>query len=62
MKKDDRTMPEAITVSVSQAVAMTGLSQATLYRMMERDELVTVKLGGRRLVNVQSLKKIVGAA
>lgn len=55
-------MPEAITVSVYQAVAMTGLSQATLYRMMDRKELVSVKLGGRRLVNVQSLKQIVGAS
>jgi excisionase family DNA binding protein len=62
MMKEQRTMPEPITVSVSQAVAMTGLSQATLYRMMDRDEIASVKLGGRRLLNVQSLKKLVGAA
>lgn len=52
---------EPITVSMAQAGAFTGLNQATLYRMLERNELATVKVGRRRLVNLEALKKLVGA-
>jgi excisionase family DNA binding protein len=41
---------------------MSGLSAATLYRLMDRGELDTVKVGRRRLVKVDSIKRLVGAA
>ena len=51
-----------MTVSVRGAAELTSLSEPTIWRMIRRNELVTVKLGGRRLINAESLKKAIGAA
>ena len=51
-----------ITVTVANAGTMSGLSVATLYRLIERGELDTIKIGRRRLVRVDSIKRLVGAA
>ena len=51
-----------ITMSIAQAANASGLSRATLYRMIDRSELDTVKVGGRRLVRVASLKALLGEA
>lgn len=51
---------EAITCSIKEAVRFTSLSQSTVYRMIERGEIETVKLGGRRLVKIASLKRALG--
>lgn len=48
-----------ITVFVADALTMSGLSQATLYRLINRAELDTVKVGRRRLVCLNSLEKLV---
>ena len=52
---------QPLTCSVAAAIQMTGLSQATIYRMIDRNELASVKIGGRRLVRVDSIRKLVGA-
>lgn len=52
---------QPLTVSIADAVVMSGLSQATLYRLIDREELETTKLGRRRLVKVASLKRLIGA-
>ena len=49
-----------MTVSVADAIRATSLSQATIYRMISAGQIDTVKIGGRRLVKVASLKKLVG--
>jgi len=51
-----------LTVTVANAGTMSGLSVATLYRLIERGELDTIKIGRRRLVRVDSIKRLVGAA
>jgi excisionase family DNA binding protein len=53
---------EPLTVSIAQAAATSGLSRATLYRMIDRSELDTIKVGSRRLVRVASLKALLGEA
>lgn len=50
-----------ITVSVADAMAMSGLSRQTLYRRMATKELETITIGRRRLIPVVSLKKLLGA-
>lgn len=52
---------QPVTVSIADAVALTGLSQATLYRLIARNELDAVKVGRRRLVRVDSMMKLIGA-
>lgn len=49
-----------MTVSIAETIRATSLSQATIYRMIGRGEIDTVKVGGRRLVKMSSLRKIVG--
>jgi excisionase family DNA binding protein len=49
---------QPITVSIADAVQLSGLSQATLYRLIDRDELATVKIGRRRLVRLDSLEQL----
>lgn len=49
---------QPITVSIADAVRLSGLSQATLHRLIGRDELATVKIGRRRLVRLDSLEQL----
>ncbi|WP_233245805.1 helix-turn-helix domain-containing protein [Marinicauda salina] len=37
-------------MSINQAAAYAGLSRSTIYRLMQRGELQTLKIGSRRLV------------
>ncbi len=62
MKKDGDNQMQPLAVSVGQTTAMLGLSQATLYRMMDRGELDYAKVGGRRLVKMSSIKRLLGEA
>ncbi len=45
-----------ITCSVKAAVAATGLSKDTIYKLMNEGQLESATVGGRRLVFVDSLK------
>ncbi|MEG8021341.1 helix-turn-helix domain-containing protein [Sphingomonas aerolata] len=61
MKNIGANAMQPVTVSIADAVALTGLSQATLYRLIARNELDAVKVGRRRLVRVDSMMKLIGA-
>lgn len=47
-----------ITCSVKAAVAATGLGKDTIYKMMDDGRLESASVGGRRLVFVDSLQKL----
>lgn len=49
------------TCTVKEACRATGLSRTTLYQRMADGTLLTKPVGRRRLVNVRSLLKLVGA-
>ncbi|GGE74698.1 helix-turn-helix domain-containing protein [Sphingomonas prati] len=51
----------AVTISIADAVEISGLSQATLYRLIDRGKLATVKIGRRRLVRLDSLEQLIAA-
>jgi len=51
-----------LTVSIAHARVMSGLSIPTLYRLIKRGELDTVTVGRRRLVKIESINRLVGAA
>jgi excisionase family DNA binding protein len=53
---------EPLTISVKDAARATSWSVPTINRMIKRGELETRKVNGRRLVSVQSLRQITGAA
>lgn len=53
---------EPLAVTIKDAATLTSLSIPTLYRMFDRDELETVKVGKRRLVKVASIHKLLEVA
>jgi|APMI01.1.fsa_nt_gi excisionase family DNA binding protein len=55
--------PEAIAVSLDDALAMLGIrSRVTLYKMMKEGRLRTLKVGRRRLVTVESIRALISEA
>lgn len=53
MKNDDR-----LTVSVNEAVRLTSISRSTMYTYLNSGLIESVMVGGRRLVKMDSLKKV----
>jgi len=51
------TIPR-LAYSLTEAQVATGLSRSTLYRLMARGELGTVKRGKRRLIPSGELKRL----
>jgi excisionase family DNA binding protein len=49
------------TCTVRQATEATGVGRSTIYKRIAAKELLTHKLGRRRLIDVKSLLKLVGA-
>jgi excisionase family DNA binding protein len=46
----ERPHLEKLAYRVDEAAQVTGLSKATLYRLVERGELHTIKVGARTLI------------
>jgi excisionase family DNA binding protein len=47
-----------ITVTITQARALSGLGQTTLWELIRRGQLASVKVGRRRLVRRDSLEQL----
>lgn len=59
----DINKPEAVAVSLDDALAMLGIrSRVTLYKMMKEGRLRTLKVGRRRLVTVESIRALISEA
>lgn len=52
---------EALTVSISEAAKALGLGRTTIYAMIADGRLEAIKLGRRRLVAVEFLRRLVAA-
>ena len=50
-----------ITVTIKSACEMTGLGKTKLYEAIGSGQVATIRIGRRRLVNVESLRQFVGA-
>jgi len=55
-------IPEPLTVSIGEAARLTGLSAATLRRRNKDGTLPMVRVGGRRLVRLADLRRLVEAS
>jgi excisionase family DNA binding protein len=58
----EKNTPAPRMASVDDTATILGLSVPTIYRMIERNELSTVKVGRRRLVRVSSIEALTGEA
>ena len=54
--------PERRALSVAEASVAVGLPRATLYRLIGRKQLATLKIGSRRLVPVGALDALLEKA
>jgi len=49
---------EPLTVTVSDALAMIGIGRTCFYDLVAKGAITTVKVGRRRLVHVESLRRL----
>ena len=47
-----------LTVTVKEALAMIGIGRTSFYELVAGGEITTVKIGRRRLVHVDSLRRL----
>jgi excisionase family DNA binding protein len=57
-----RGPPEPITVTVQEAIRLSGLSNTTIYKLIGEKKLEIIKVGARTLVTFQSLKALLQPA
>jgi excisionase family DNA binding protein len=50
---------EPLTVTVPEALRLTGLGRTSLYRLIEEKKLRRVKIGSRTLIDFGSIKELV---
>jgi excisionase family DNA binding protein len=53
---------EPLTVTVPEALRLTGLGRTSLYRLIEEKKLRRVKVGARTLIDFATIKKLVAEA
>lgn len=52
------TVRDPLTVSVNDALCMVGIGRTRFYELVAAGEITTVKIGRRRLVHVESLRRL----
>jgi predicted DNA-binding transcriptional regulator AlpA len=55
----DGCMQSPITVTVNEALRITGLGRTTLYKLIGQEKVKTILIGRRRLVIYDSLEALV---
>nr|WP_167075312.1 excisionase family DNA-binding protein [Sphingomonas vulcanisoli] len=58
IERDWEKKIEPLTVRISTAVRITGLSRSRIYELIQSGELDTVKVGRATLIQYQSLKAL----
>lgn len=57
-----KTMNQPSLCSVSNAAKMLGIGRTKLYDMLAKGELLSMRIGTRRLVKVESIKALIERA
>nr|WP_093081531.1 DNA-binding protein [Sphingobium sp. AP50] len=58
IKREWEKKLEPLTVGISTAVRITGLSRSRIYEIIQSGDLETAKVGRATLIQYQSLKKL----
>jgi excisionase family DNA binding protein len=48
-----------LTVSITKTIKILGLGRTTVYSLINSGELEAVKIGNRRLVKVESIRRLI---
>lgn len=59
-KQIDAIVIEPLTVRISTAVQLTGISRSRIYELIEAGDLDTIKVGRSTLIPYKSLKALIG--
>jgi excisionase family DNA binding protein len=59
-RQADAIVIEPLTVRISTAVQLTGISRSRIYELIESGDLETVKVGRTTLIPYKSLKALTG--
>lgn len=59
MQHDEEGKQEVLTVSVKEAVRITGLGRSYLYELMKAGDLSYKNIGKRRLIPLTNLRRLV---
>ncbi len=59
-KQVDAIVIEPLSVRISTAVQLTGISRSRIYELIESGDLEIVKVGRSTLIPYQSLKALIG--
>ncbi len=59
-RRDRQGSLEPLTVRITTAVQLTGISRSRLYELIQSGDLETVKVGRTTLIPYNSLKKLIG--
>ena len=51
-----------ITCSIKEATELTGLGKTTLYSLLAQDKITSTRVGTKRLIHVDSLRRFLEAA
>lgn len=51
-----------ITCSIKQATQLTGLGRTTLHQLIAENKITSTKVGAKRLIHVESLRRLLDAA
>ena len=62
MRKSTIQSWERATCSVNDVVTVTGLGRTKVYEMLAKNDLRSIRVGGRRLVIVASLRQLIEGA
>lgn len=47
-----------ITCSVKEAIELTGLGRTTIYALLDEQKITSVRVGTKRLIHVESLRRL----
>ncbi|WP_083772197.1 helix-turn-helix domain-containing protein [Methylocella silvestris] len=56
------SLEDKIALRINEAVAVSGLSRSTLYKLLDAKKLRHVKVGGRRLILIQDLHSLLNGS
>lgn len=51
---------ETVTCSVNDAAKAIGIGRVTLYKLIDQGKIESVRIGGRRLVKIDSIRRLIG--
>ncbi len=60
--EQEQTMLEKYLCSISEAACMLGVGRTKLYEMIAKRELVSIRIGTRRLVKIDSIEALIDRA